>query len=57
MGLSENLGPYFGVLIIGILQFRVLYSGPLFFETPMSLNQGRYLKLYLGTLIRIRSVP
>ena len=26
--------PYFGVLIIRILQFRVLYSGPLFSETP-----------------------
>ena len=26
--------PYFGVLIIRILLFRVLYSGPLFSETP-----------------------
>ena len=28
-------GPYFGVLIIRILLFRVLYSGPLFSETPI----------------------
>ena len=27
--------PYFGVLIIRILLFRVLYQGPLFSETPM----------------------
>ena len=26
--------PYFGVLIIGVLLFRVLYWGPLFSETP-----------------------
>ena len=26
--------PYFGVLIIRILLFKVLYSGPLFSETP-----------------------
>ena len=30
-----NIGvTYFGVLIIRILLFRVLYSGPLFSETP-----------------------
>ena len=35
MRVSENEGaPYFGVLIMGILLFRVLYSGPLFSETP-----------------------
>ena len=28
--------PYFGVLIIGLLLFRVLYEGPLFPETPKS---------------------
>ena len=27
--------PYFGVLIIRILLFRVLYYGPLFSETPI----------------------
>ena len=27
--------PYFGVLIIRILLFRVLYRGPLFSETPI----------------------
>ena len=27
--------PYFGVLIIRILLFRVLYWGPRFSETPM----------------------
>ena len=26
--------PYFGVLIIGILPFRVLYQGPLFRKLP-----------------------
>ena len=33
----ENGGgvPYFGVLIIRILLFRVLYWGPLFLETPI----------------------
>ena len=35
-GSFPNLGvPYFGVLIIRILLFRVLYKGPLFSETPM----------------------
>ena len=28
--------PYFGVLIMRILLVRVLYSGPLFSETPIS---------------------
>ena len=28
--------PYFGVLIIRILLFEVLYQGPLFSETPIS---------------------
>ena len=28
--------PYLGVLMIRILLFRVLYWGPLFSETPMS---------------------
>ena len=27
--------PYFGVLIIRIILFRVLYSGPLFFGNPI----------------------
>ena len=36
MGVSENWGtPYFGVLRIRILLFRVLYLGPLFSETPI----------------------
>ena len=35
MGVSENWGiPYFGVLKIRILLFRVLDLGPLFSETP-----------------------
>ena len=35
MGVSENWGvPYFGVLIIRILLFRVPYDCPLFSETP-----------------------
>ena len=35
-GSFRKLGvPYFGVLIIRILIFRVLYEGPLFSETPM----------------------
>ena len=36
MGVSETLGvTYFGVLLIRILPFRVLYWGPLFSETPI----------------------
>ena len=36
-GSFRKLGvPYFGVLIIRILLFRVLYRGPLFSETPKS---------------------
>ena len=37
MGLSETKGylNYFGVLIIRILLFGVLYWGPLFSETPI----------------------
>ena len=36
MGLSENKGvPSFGVRLIRILRFRVLYRGPLFSETPI----------------------
>ena len=35
-GSFRKLGvPYLGVLIIRILLFRVLYSGPLFSETPI----------------------
>ena len=35
-GSFRKLGvPYFGVLIIRILLFRVLYQGPLFSETPI----------------------
>ena len=34
-GTFRKLGvPYFGVLVTGILLFRVLYWGPLFSETP-----------------------
>ena len=33
--------PYFGVLIIRILLFRVLYQGPLFSETPKSSTLSR----------------
>ena len=44
--------PYFGVLIIRILLFRVLHLGPLFSETPMCLR-SIYLRLesiyYVGT--------
>ena len=36
LGVSEN----FGILIIRILLFRVLYQGPLFSETPIM--QSRY---------------
>ena len=32
--------PYFGVLIIRILLYRVLYMGPLFSETPLLLRAG-----------------
>ena len=35
--------PYFGVLIIRILVFRVLSLGPLFSETPASLTPQRGL--------------
>ena len=36
-GSFRTLGiPYFGVLIVRIVLFRVLCSGPLFSETPMS---------------------
>ena len=35
----KPLVPYFGVLIIRILLFRVLYWGPLFSETPLSATQ------------------
>ena len=34
-GFRELGVPYFGVLIIRILLFRVLYYGPLFLETPI----------------------
>ena len=41
-GSFRKLGvPHFGVLIIRILLFRVLYQGPLFSETPI---------LILGTI-------
>ena len=38
-GVSENRGtvPYFGVLIVRILLFRVLYLSPVFSETPIYL--------------------
>ena len=36
MGVSKNKGYLnLGVLIVRILLFRVLYSGPLFSETPI----------------------
>ena len=34
-GVSEIRGPYFGVPIVRILLFRVLYLGPLFSETTV----------------------
>ena len=41
MGVSNNKGvPYFGVLIMRILLFRVLHWGPLFSETPISVKKG-----------------
>ena len=44
MGVSENSGaPYFGVLIIRILLFRVLYEGPLFSETPSKVVRAQGL--------------
>ena len=33
-GFPKNRVPYFGVLVIRVLLFRVLYLGPLFSETP-----------------------
>ena len=39
-GSFRKLGvPYFGILIIRILLFRVLYEGPLFSETPIFMVQ------------------
>ena len=35
MGFSENEAPYFGILTIGFLLFRVPYLGPLLSETPI----------------------
>ena len=36
MGVFRKLEvPYFGILIVRILLFRVLYEGPLFSETPI----------------------
>ena len=35
--------PYFGVLIMRILLFRVLYSGPLFRYSPILESRGSYL--------------
>ena len=44
MGVSEKLAvPYLGVLIIRITLFRVLYCGPLFSETPISVFAGCWL--------------
>ena len=41
MGVSEKFGvPYFVVLIIRILLFRVLYEGFLLSETPIWCLQG-----------------
>ena len=34
-GFPKTRGPYFGVLIIRIRLFGVLYQGPLFSETPI----------------------
>ena len=52
MGVSEFLGvPYFGVLILRILLFRVLYWGPLFSETPISIwVVVKIMVPFLGTL-------
>ena len=38
--------PYFGVLIIRILLFRVLYQGPIFSETPVFSSGFRALGAY-----------
>ena len=42
-GSFRNVGvPHFGVLIIRILLFRVLYLGPLFSETPTYSDPPKY---------------
>ena len=44
MGVSENEGYLIlGVLIRRILLFRVLYSGPLFSETPVWFHEASLL--------------
>ena len=40
--------PCFGVLIIRILLFRVLYQGPQFSETPIYRGDGLVLFAYFG---------
>ena len=46
-GAFRKLGvPYFGVFIIRILLFRVLFSGPLFSETPICLNEETTGSMY-----------
>ena len=52
MGVSEIRGPYFGVLIIRILLFRVLDWGPLFSETP-SLKKSEFERKRLNVLDHI----
>ena len=46
-----RVGLGFGVLIIRILLFRVLYLGPLFSETPTSIS------LFLGGILRHCHIP
>ena len=64
-GSFRKLGvPYFGVLIIRILLFRVLYWGPLFSETPIYiyiythgfLARGS-CRILIGPLQNIERVP
>ena len=52
MGVSENRVPYFGVLIIRILLFRVQEKGPLFSETPTCTIQGLRLGVW-GVMDRV----
>ena len=46
--------PYFGVLIIRILLFRVLYKGPLFSETPRCLMISYVLRFVHDALWDVR---
>ena len=60
MGVSENRGiPYFGVLMIRILLFRVLYWGPLFSETPIRiliLDLDAYVQVSAAATVQTQGV-